>query len=120
MSDLVDNDDEDEDVPRLFDHPDTEHEDVTVLQRAFGRLLRESEEDLRYVGLDALDSSLPLARAGDANGVSVDVDQYITTLRPKSACGYLRAISMHVRSLRYDRGDLSPTWIESKDATVTR
>ena len=62
-NDLVDNDDEDEDV--LFDHPDTEHEDVTVLQRAFGRLLRESEENLRYVGLDALDSSLPLAQAGD-------------------------------------------------------
>ena len=83
-NDLVDNDDEDEDVPRLFDHPDTEHEDFTVLQRAFGCLLRESEEDLRYVGVDALDSSLPLAQAGDANGVSVDVDQYITTLREKN------------------------------------
>ena len=61
----------------------------------------------------------PTREAGAATPATTQ-HMYIATLRPKSACGLLGAISMHVRSLRYDRGDLSPTRIESKDATVTR
>ena len=64
-----------------FDGPDTEPEDVTILQRFFGRALRvyDNIEDPRR--FKALDASLPLTRAGDAHGVSVDLDQYAAFFR---------------------------------------
>ena len=55
----------------------------------------------------------PTRDAGAATPATTQ-HMYITTLRPKSACGLLGAISIHVRNLRYGRG------IESKDAAVTR